>query len=574
MKYIVSFPQPQKHLIAVSFVFENNEIFPVKIQLPVWRPGRYELQQYAKNIIEFSVKDAKNNAIKFKNIEPNTWEIYPTEKGEIQVQYLYFAKQLDAGGSWVTTQLIYLNFINFLVYKLDNQDNIETEIKLITPKEYQISCALPIEKSEKYCLIKAENYLELVDSPFLAAEKIQTIDIELNNKHFYLDFWGKITLDEAKIKAHFTAFISEQINFFGNFPEKSYRFQFLIPSFEVYHGVEHRASTVIMLGKDVDFEKEYFYKNLLGISSHELFHTWNICKIRPKNLLPYNLSKPQYFSEGFVAEGVTTYYGDLILIRSGVWNFEDYAKEFALNIKNHLQNPAKNKATFLDIEIGLWVDGYKKTQPFRKISIYDKGAIAAFILDIKIRMHTQNKASLDDVMLDLWQNFGKLNLGYTTKNYIELAEKWCGHSLQKYVDEIIEGAVNTENYLAACFDYLGLELHFYPSQNTLQNHFGIKTDTNFLITDLAISSPGDKHLDIDDKLKSINNQAITKDLLNQFQSDQMIEIEVERCGELLKKRLVRDGSNYFHDISIKQKENRNEEQILNYESWAKSNFRS
>lgn len=571
MKYTVSFPQPQKHLISVAFVFECKEINPVKIQLPVWRPGRYELQQYAKNIIDFVVKDAKNNAIKFKNIEQNTWEIYPTEKGEMHVQYVYFAKQIDAGGSWLTTQLIYLNFINFLVYVIDYQADTEIEIKLNMPDDYQISCALPIQKNEQSCLIFAKNYLELADSPLFASEKIQCIEIEWENTQFCLNFWGNIKLDEQKIATDFASFIAEQIRFFGDFPEKKYVFQFLIPPFYVYHGVEHRASTLIMLGPSADFEKDYFYKNLLGISSHELFHAWNICKIRPKNLLPYDLSKPQYFMEGFVAEGVTTYYGDLMLLRSSVWSFEEYSIEFSANIQNHLHNSAKNKATFLDTEIGLWIDGYKKSQPFRKISIYDKGAIAAFILDIKIRMHTENQASLDDVMQDLWHNFGKKNRGYTYKNYIEIAEKICGHSLKKYVDEIITGAINLENYIAACFDYLGLSLHFYPSQNTLQNHFGIKLDAKFCVIDLAVSSPSDKHLDIDDKIQTINNQSITPQLLLQFQSDQMIEIEIERHGEVFKKMLVRDGSNYYHHISIKMQENRNAQQIENYNKWTNSN---
>lgn len=383
-------------------------------------------------------------------------------------------------------------------------------------------------------------------------------------------FLWKINVNILKFKNDFSALIAEQIKLFGSFPENEYHFLFIIPSFPVYHGVEHSASTVIMLGKDTDFEKEYFYKNLIGISSHELFHAWNICKIRPKKLLPYNLSKPQYFVEAFVVEGVTTYYGDLMLMRAGVWSFENYATEFAKNIKNHFHNRAKNKATFLDTEIGLWVDGYKNTQPSRKISIYDKGAIVAFIFDIKIRMHSQNKASLNNVMKEMWETFGKNNIGYTCSDYILLAEKWSNHSFIKYETDIVFGCVSLENYLSACLDYLGLELQFYPSENTLQNHFGIKFNANFCIIDLAISSPGEKFLDIDDIIKKINNQDITPDLITSFLTNQTIEIEVERHGERIKIMLVRDGSNYFQEIVINKQQKPNYKQLENFILWSKT----
>lgn len=169
-------------------MFQCNELNPVKIQLPAWRPGRYELQNYAKNIIDFVVKDAKNNPIRHKNIDLNSWEIYPTQKGDIHIQYYFFAKQLDAGGSWVTIQLIYLNFINFLVYIIDYECNIGISVAVEISKNFQICCAMPNKRIEKFCFFEAKNYLQLADSPLVASEKIITIDIFYDNKHFIYIF--------------------------------------------------------------------------------------------------------------------------------------------------------------------------------------------------------------------------------------------------------------------------------------------------------------------------------------------------------------------------------------------------
>jgi predicted metalloprotease with PDZ domain len=130
---------------------------------------------------------------------------------------------------------------------------------------------------------------------------------------------------------------------------------------------------MIVLGPDD--EGEGLYADLLGVSSHELFHAWNIIRIRPKEMLPYDFTKENYFRTCFVAEGCTTYYGDLFLKRAGVFNDETYIKELQVYMKRHFENSAHATQSLTDSSFDLWLDGYEKGIPNRKVSVYHKGAL-------------------------------------------------------------------------------------------------------------------------------------------------------------------------------------------------------
>lgn len=563
----MSFPSPHKHLIEVEIICKvNNFNQPIILQLACWRPGRYEMQNYAKNIIALKFKNRKGQSVDYKSVSTHEWQISPKDNEEIHITYKFYAKQPDAGGSWFKSDLIYLNFINFLMYEKDKIYSEEHSIELKINVDLPISSPLIWENKNEKIVCQNVSFGTLADSPFLASMNLKKHQFELNQIKFHLSFWGNISPNFEKLETDFSKFIQHQIQIFGEFPEAEYHFQFLIPPFEHYHGVEHSKSTVIVLGKDSDFEDPIFYKKLLGISSHEFFHAWNICKIRPQKLLPYDFSKAQYFEEGFVAEGVTTYYGDLSLLQSGVWSFETYSKELAENIENHLHNSAKNSVSFLDTATILWTDGYQKTHPFRKVSIYDKGAIAAFILDVKIRMHSQNAKSLNDVMQKMWLDFGKKIIGYNYEKYKVIAEEVALVSMQKYFDEIIAGTYSLENYLAACMDYLGLEMVFLPSEYSYENIFGFKVNHKNMIIAIANGSPADSNLDIDDEIIKINGLKISQ---NNFYipENQIVELEINSFGEINTKRLVATGGFYFPKIYIRKKANITDLQKCNFDSF-------
>ena len=159
-------------------------------------------------------------------------------------------------------------------------------------------------------------------------------------------------------------FTQSQINHFGDFPVDEYHFLFQITPYLSYHGVEHTKNTVLLLGPSDDLMTER-YDDLLGVCSHELYHTWNIKSIRPIEMLPYDYSKENYFRTGYVAEGVTTYMGDLFLINSKVFSWDDFIKTQNQNLYRHLMNYGRFNLSVADSGFDSWLDGYKMGTPDR-----------------------------------------------------------------------------------------------------------------------------------------------------------------------------------------------------------------
>lgn len=364
MEYTISAEKAYTHFITIQIKIETSSREKVTLQLPAWRPGRYELANYAKNIQTFNVWDENGKQLSYTKPGKDSWGIDTQKTNSIVVAYKYFAKQMDAGGSFVDEAICYLNFINCLLYE-ESTINEPCSLKLDINKEFSVACG--IEPKDLY--LKASSYYELADSPLIAAKNLQVYTYESHETTFKIWIHGNVAKSQEKLLNDFKRFTEKQLELFGEFPEKEYHFLLHILPYPHYHGVEHAKSTVITLGPASRFEEKDFYSNLVGISSHELFHAWNVCKIRPKELMPYNFQRETYFDTGYVAEGYTTYYGDLILARAGVYTVEEYFAELNILFKRHFENFGRQNKSLAESSIDLWLDGYVAGIPNRKVSI-------------------------------------------------------------------------------------------------------------------------------------------------------------------------------------------------------------
>lgn len=403
------FPDPLlPHYIAVEAQLTDITTSEVELQLPAWRPGRYELQQFAKNIQRFSVVDQTGNALPFRKVTKDRWRVQTDGVTNLTVHYNYYAllttpHHLNAGSSFISETLLYVNPVNLCLYA-EGRITEPCMLELDIPSHWTVACGLEQIKSN---LLQATDFYELVDCPLVAAPVLQHVQYAVGDIQFHV--WiqggrrtdGTSTFDAQRLEHDFRRFSEKQITLYGEFPERDYHFLTLILPVPYYHGVEHRNSTVLVMGPND--EGEGLYLDLLGVSSHELFHAWNIIRIRPTELLPYDFTKENYFPTCFVAEGVTTYYGDLMLRQSGVFDDDAYLKELQVVCKRHFENNDQAFQSLTESSWDLWLDGYDKGVPDRKVSVYHKGALAALILDLHIRQRTNHERSLDDVMRLMWE---------------------------------------------------------------------------------------------------------------------------------------------------------------------------
>jgi predicted metalloprotease with PDZ domain len=459
MNYKIYSKIKSSHFIDVECEINNVASETLELQLPAWRPGRYELQNFAKNIQYFDVFNQKGEQLKTIKITKDRWKVSTNGATTIIAKYNFYANVMNAGSSYVDENILYVNPVNLCIYA-EGRINETCTLSLQVTDNEQVAGINIYSKNKNIATFN--DFYHLADSPFIVSASLKHDFYSIGKVKFNLWFEGTGAAPNfERIKTDFEKFTKEQISIFGNFPENEYHFITWILPIPYYHGVEHRNSTMQVLGPDSqDFQELYI--DLLGLASHELFHTWNICKIRPAELLPYDFTKENYFQTCFVAEGVTTYYGDLMLYRSGVFDKTQYLKELEVCYKRHFDNADHASQSLVESSWDLWLDGYSQSIPDRKVSVYHKGAIAAQILDLHIQKVSNKTRSLDNVMHLMWQRFGKSSngtplLGYSMKDYQDICEEVAEENLDWYFEKCISGK-------DSLFDLLNKYLQFIDLQ--------------------------------------------------------------------------------------------------------------
>jgi predicted metalloprotease with PDZ domain len=558
---------PTQQYIQIRARFDVREA-QTEIQFPAWRPGRYELGNFAKNVRSFQVFDDSGKPRLAEKTTKDVWQVDTADAKYIEVRYSYFAAELNAGSTYLDDQLLYVNPVNCCVY-IKGRENEPCELAIHVPEGRTYAGGLKWD-GEK---LTAHSYHQLADSPFLFAKKIQHNSYEVNNVVFHLWFHGPAQVDWDRLIHDFKAFTQVQMDDFGEFPVDEYHFLFHIMPFRQYHGVEHLNSTVIVLGPANDLFGA-IYEDLLGISSHELYHTWNVKAIRPIELHPYDYSRENYSTMGYLCEGVTTYMGDYYLYRSGVFDTATYRKELETLINRHAENFGRFNYSVKESSWDTWLDGYVPGAPERKVSIYNEGALLAFITDVFVLHHSQNRKGLNDVMRHLYFDYYIKGKGVSEENYLEAIRDTCGSSMQDLFDRFFASRATYETVLNDTLEILGMEMEAYPAASAAHSKLGLKAiqaGDYWQITQLYPGGDADAGgLMVGDKLLAINGYVLEGDLdkwINHF-ADDVLTVTVNRKGRLVERMLPRLNKNYYLNYKLRRIEKATRFQEQAYRRWS------
>ena len=566
LHYTISYQRPHLHWLDFELTAENIDQAITELQLPAWRPGRYELGNFAKNIQRFSVTDADEQALPLRKTQKDRWEVDTRNTDTIIVRYNYYAAELNAGSTWLDEEQLYINFVNCMLYVEGRQEEAY-RIKLKLPSDYEIACGLL--ETKKHTL-EAPSFYHLAESPMIASASLTHWQYAVADSRFHLWIQGKHFLNEADTIAQFRAFTKVQIQTMGDFPCQDYHFLYHILPYRAYHGVEHFNSTVITLGPaDQLVQPSSLHADFLGVSSHELFHTWNIIRIRPQEMMPYNYTRENYFPTGFIAEGVTTYYGDLFLVRSGVITQEEYFLELNKLFKRHFHNYGRFNHSLVDSSLDLWLDGYQAGIPDRTVSIYVKGALVSLILDLTLRQLTGQEQSLDTFMRYLWDIFGKKARGYTMNDLQRLVEDLSGHQLPDYFERFITGTEPLETALDEALQTVGCTLHIADSAFYSEGRFGFSAtqeNGHWLVQRLAPDGPAAEGLSLRDEIVSVNGVALV-DHLEGLLNEPEIILLVKRQQRTQSVTLTAGEETYFKVYTVEQRPEASEGEHENLGYW-------
>ncbi len=574
MHYIFSYQNPQRHFIDIVCIISEIDSKSLLVQLPSWRPGRYELGNFAKNIQKWEAFDVNGKKLSSQKRTKDSWEIVTDQVKEVHIHYTYYAAELNAGSCYLDEKQLYVNPVNCCLYVPGHIEE-PCVVELILPEDYQVATGMKSSGKNRF---QAANFHELADSPFIASNTLNQRELVVSGIKFQLSFQGVCRPDWTKLLNDFYVFIKEQLSTMRNFPVTEYHFLFQILPQRIYHGVEHLASTVIALGPSYHLMENHLYNELLGVCCHELFHSWNIKSIRPKEMMPYDYTKENYSRLGYVCEGITTYYGDYFLFRSGIFNEQDYFKTFHERLQKHFHNPARFTMPVTDASFDTWLDGYVPGIPARKTSIYDEGCLLSFMTDILIRKKTEDKKSLDDVMRLLYNDFSLKGKGYSEADYIHAVEYIAGDSFALFFSNYVYGTADYEPILKEQLAYIGCGLVKAVSKKYHEAYYGFKLVENSFPPKVALVYPdsvSDKAgLAANDELIAINSHPIKNDFneWSTYFAGEEIVLSVFSNGFVKSIRLLPSTGTQYYNYSIAKLEMPDETQRRAYENWAKRKF--
>ena len=566
LHYFLSVDRANQQYLNIQIEFdtlENDFIF----RLPSWRPGRYELGNFAKNIKGLKVFDDKNLSLVATKQTKDSWLVDTSETTKIRIEYSYYAAELNAGSTFVSPNQLYVNPVNCFLYA-DPLSQEEIAVHLNSNKTWPIACALPNSENVLY----AKDFDQLADSPFICSPSLQHKTYNSGNCIFHIWINGEAKPEWDRLIKDFKAFSDKQIEKFIEFPVNEYHFLIHVLPFKAYHGVEHTASTVITIGPSTELFQSY-YKELLGVSSHELYHTWNVKTIRPIEMHPYDFSKENYSRLGFICEGITTYMGDLFLLKSNVFSLNQYLEEMKVQLQKHFDNPGRFNYSVAASSFDTWLDGYTPGAPGRKVSIYTEGCLLAFVKDVMLIQATKGKYGMDEVMKRLYFDFALNGRGVSETDYQQQLELISGLPFDEFFDHFIHGTRPYESILADAFDAIGIEFTHRPSKSYAMGRLGFKfapNGTNTVVTSIYSGSPADLGgLMIGDEIIALNGYLSNLEIdkwLNYFDNDQK-ELTIARAGKLINLELPEVNRYFYAEYDLKPYEDLTQSQKKLFEKW-------
>jgi predicted metalloprotease with PDZ domain len=389
--YRISWSDPNTRLYDIEIRFIAPGDAP-RLILPSWRPGRYLMQHYAVNVREWSANLRKS--------EISEWIAEARAGDEVSVRYRYWAGVLDAGSSYLDGDEAYFNGSNLFMW-VDGLREQPATLTIDAPAHWMIETQLPRVDRHRY---KARDYDHLIDSPVVAGAHL--IHYTFNEEPLALPsprpgeervlHFVSVGLDTERFIEPLRKIARAQTEVFGEFPAREYRF--LIHAGDRWHGVEHEESCSMIVKRGApDFDDHF-----LSLAAHELFHVWNVKRIMPRVFAPYDYTRETPTRLLWAMEGITSYYGDLSLVRAGVWSIERYLKHLRAEIELLENNAARLNTSLTQTSFDGWL--HDPARPHEKgnawYSFYTKGELVAALLDLTLRRRGR---SLDEVMRMLWQ---------------------------------------------------------------------------------------------------------------------------------------------------------------------------
>jgi len=450
--YTLGMSKPVSHLLEVEVTLDRlpaNEP-TLDFILPVWRPGRYLVLDFAGGVQNFSASDGDGKKLNWEKVEKSLWRVRMNGGSRVTIRYSVYANEFNLRTRGLNEDHAFVDGTAVFMY-VEKYRGLPVAVTVNPFKNWHVTTGL--EGSGR--IFSAPDYDYFVDCPIeVGTQKDFTFHVD--GIPHVLSISGAGDWNADTLIRDISKIIATERNFWGDYPYK--RYVFLVHcATQSGGGTEHINSTILGTRPFI-FKNPDSYRGFLDLVAHEYFHTWNVKQLRPKSLRPYDYTRENYCRELWIAEGTTSYYDNLMLVRAGFTTPEKFLEGAAAAIQSDRQRPGNRVQPLVESSFDAWIKYWRGTeQSFNLESdYYGKGANVSALLDLDIRQRSSNKHSLDDVMRSMYKRFPLFGGGYTLADFQSVAEEFAGGSLRRFFEEYVFGTAPLpwEEYLG----YAGLKL--------------------------------------------------------------------------------------------------------------------
>lgn len=534
IEYTLSMSNPHTHYFEVEMKISDINQKNIDLKMPTWAPGSYLIREFSKSIDQIQVNATNGNVLPIEKITKNTWRITTKGVSDIIIKYEVYAFEMSVRTSFLDATHGYVNGSSIFLYP-DKLKNLSSTLTVIPYKEWNVvSTSLP-EVSGKKWVYQAADYDRLADSPIEIGNH-EIFEFSAAGLQHKVAMYGEGNYDQAALKEDLAKVVESCTRVFGDNPTQNYLF--------IIHnltkgsgGLEHLNSTTLQVSRWA-YQPRSSYLGFLSLATHEYFHLWNVKRIRPLELGPFDYDNENYNRLLWVMEGFTSYYDELLLAESKLADDKYFVNKVAGAINNIENQPGNKVQPVSEASFDAWIKSYRPNENSANttISYYTKGSVLAALLDLEIIQSTNGSKNLDDVMKFLYNEYyKKKNRGFTSPEFQAAVEGVAGKKLDEFFKNYVYDTkpIDYNKY----FNYAGLKLtNFYEGSEIVSLGIGTEEKSGKIIVKSVMrgTSAYDGGVNVNDEIISIDGFRLEQGELSKV-------IGMKSPGDSVSVIIARDG---------------------------------
>lgn len=547
--YEISFKEPQAHYAEVEMSLSGLTKEYIDVKMPVWAPGSYLVREFAKNIEGFRAY-AGSKALKQEKTKKNTWRVYTGLAKSVKITYRVYGNEVSVRTTFIDDTHAFLSSTGVFLYP-DHMLSLPSTVKVIPFKGWaKVSTGLPAVTGQAFTFT-AKNFDILYDSPLEVGNQDVFEFMAAGVKH-QMAMYGGGNYDKERLKVDLPKIITQATAIYGENPNTDYTF--IVHNFSGGGGgLEHLNSTVLGASRD-QYADEEGYKGFLNLVAHEYHHLWNVKRLRPVALGPFDYENENYTTDLWIAEGFTAYYENKFMLRAGFWTPDNFVGVLTGAVSSVVNTPGARIQSASEASFDAWIKQYRPNENSNNtaVSYYSKGEVVGLLLDLEIAHATKGTHSLDDVMKAMYLQCKSTGKGYTDAEFKAMAEKISGINLNDFWTKYVNGTDQIE--YAKYFGYAGIKIQDqYEGKNI--PYLGVSTkraEGMYSIGSVSRNSAAwEEGLNVGDIVISVDGAAPAGAI------ERMPEIVNRKVGDVVKIKVKRDDLDREFTITLKQTPNVN-----------------